>query len=82
MYKEALNLLRIEQGLTFKDETLGNINFSVINNKLLPEKNIPDENFMTLADIPQRQGALVKPRIILRVILPLHFLLLSPCPLM
>lgn len=34
------------------------MNFSVINNNLLPGNNIPEEKFMPLVDIPKRHGAL------------------------
>lgn len=43
--------------MTFKEKTLWYIHFSVINNKLLPGNNIPEENFMSLVDIPKKAGS-------------------------
>lgn len=51
--KKLLNLLTIHQGLTFKEENPWYINFGVLNNKLLPGNNIPEEKFMLLVDIPK-----------------------------
>lgn len=68
--------------LGFKGGKTWYINFSVINNKLPPGSNIPEEKYMPLVDIPKRHGALVWPRVIPGVIFPPHSLPLRSCPLL
>lgn len=62
------------ESLGFQEGKPWYINFSVINNELLPGSNIPEEKYMPLVDIPKRHGALVRPRVIPGVILPSHSL--------